>query len=83
VGTAQELLASDTASGFPSAEEAMGSARATIAGWNVQMGPIFVSNSLPYIVRLDQGWSAKAPQGMVKQAITACRAELKRKLNWK
>jgi hypothetical protein len=32
---------------------------------------VWVSNNVPYIQRLENGWSKKAPQGMVKVTITA------------
>lgn len=30
---------------------------------------IWISNNLPYIERLDQGWSSQAPNGFVEQAL--------------
>ncbi len=43
-----------------------------IASYNVQAGGVYViSNSLPYIERLEHGWSKKAPAGMVR--VTAAR----------
>lgn len=34
---------------------------------------IFITNSLPYIMRLEYGWSKQAPNGMVRQAISRFR----------
>ena len=52
--------------------------RAVIAGWREGRGPIFISNSVPYIIPLDQGSSAQAPSGMSALAIQAARATLTR-----
>lgn len=38
--------------------------------------PIYISNSLPYIVRLDNGWSKQAPRGMTQFALQAARLQL-------
>lgn len=46
--------------------------------WRVGAGPIFISNSVPYIGRLDEGYSAQAPTGMSALAIQAARRELGR-----
>jgi len=35
---------------------------------------VFISNNLPYIKRLDEGWSQQAPSGMIEGAITAVKA---------
>lgn len=40
-------------------------------------GIIWLTNNLPYILRLENGWSKKAPQGMVQRAITAVMSGLK------
>lgn len=37
-------------------------------------GAVYISNNLPYIVRLNQGWSAQAPAGFVEIGIAAARA---------
>lgn len=47
-----------------------------IATWRVGGGPIFIANGLPYIERLDTGYSAQAPSGMSAQAVNAARAYL-------
>jgi hypothetical protein len=31
--------------------------------------PVYITNNLPYIVRLNEGWSAQAPAGFVELAI--------------
>lgn len=46
------------------------SALAGIAsGYRLGMGSVFVSNNVPYIVRLNDGSSSQAPAGFVQQAI--------------
>lgn len=37
---------------------------------------VYLSNSLPYIVRLEHGYSKKAPQGMVRMALATVRTKL-------
>lgn len=44
--------------------------------WRLGMGSIFISNSVPYIGRLDKGYSAQAPKGMTLKAIGAARKQL-------
>lgn len=44
-----------------------------ISTWKIGKGPIFISNSVPYIIDLDQGSSAQAPNGMSAAAILAAR----------
>ena len=39
---------------------------------------VFISNPLPYIDRLENGWSKQAPRGMVRQAIAAVTAKYRR-----
>jgi hypothetical protein len=59
-----------------SGNETMAKAHAVVAGWTRLLGPIYYANSLPYIQRLDEGYSAQAPNGMTTGAITAARAQL-------
>lgn len=47
-----------------------------ISTWKIGKGPIFISNSVPYIVDLDRGTSAQAPNGMSAAAILAARKTL-------
>lgn len=37
----------------------------------LRQGPVFISNSVPYVVFLDQGSSAQAPANFVARALTA------------
>lgn len=39
------------------------------AEWNLRRGPIFVSNNVPYIQKLNEGHSPQAPAGFVEAAI--------------
>ena len=56
-----------------------GSAR---AGWQQRNSGtnISVENRVPYIERLERGYSRQAPRGFVKQAITATIAKTNKKL---
>jgi hypothetical protein len=57
---------------------ALAQGKGAIAGWKLRAGPIFITNSLPYIVPLDTGSSSQAPHGMSASAIAAARRELKK-----
>lgn len=43
-------------------------------------GVVYISNSLPYATRLENGWSQKAPYGMVKVSVTQFESAVKRAL---
>lgn len=45
----------------------------TIQKYNLNKGSIFISNNLPYIGRLENGYSRQAPEGMSKQAVASAR----------
>ena len=45
------------------------SAVSGLFNYNVTQGAIFITNNVPYIVRLNEGSSQKAPAGFVQQAI--------------
>jgi hypothetical protein len=49
----------------------------TINRWNIGAGTIYITNSLPYIIPLDEGSSKKRPEGMSKGAIQAAQEQLK------
>lgn len=51
-------------------QAAIDAARAVIAGYTIASNPaIFISNNLPYIGRLNDGWSSQAPANFVEQAV--------------
>ncbi len=60
--------------GQANAASALSQAASVIQNW--KSGTIFISNSLPYIGRLEDGYSAQAPNGMVTDAYNAAREEL-------
>ncbi len=60
--------------GQANAASAIAQGKSVIEGWT--KGTIFISNSLPYIGKLEDGWSQQAPDGMVTRAYDAARAEL-------
>jgi hypothetical protein len=70
----------DTSGPYETEDKAGGSTiarnQATIKGWKRKQGAIYLTNSLPYIQRLDDGYSAQAPNGMSKAAIQAAQAQL-------
>lgn len=52
-------------------------AQGIIDSWKLDAGTIFISNSVPYIVPLEEGHSKQAPTGMMQHGIAAARAELR------
>lgn len=75
VGAPEELI---TGQLDPSGADAMAQAQSVIERWQLGRGPIFLSNSLPYIQRLDDGYSQQAPTGMTRFGIDAARSVLQR-----
>lgn len=50
----------------------------TIKSWNAMMGPLLISNAVPYIFDLDSGTSGQARQGMTLFGIMAAQARLRK-----
>lgn len=48
--------------------ESLRQGRTVIGQWTISRGAIYITNNLPYIARLEDGYSAQAPAGMVNQA---------------
>jgi hypothetical protein len=63
-------------SNFPGPSEALAQGQMTIGKWKLGSGVIFIANSLPYIQRLEDGYSAQAPSGMVQFAMKAAIEQL-------
>lgn len=61
---------------FPDPSAAQSEAQAAIAPWRLGDGAIFIANSLPYIMPLENGSSAQAPNGMVQHAMLAARQQV-------
>lgn len=40
-----------------------------VTGYTLEKGPVFISNNVPYIRKLNDGWSKQAPAGFVQAAI--------------
>ena len=40
-----------------------------LAGYRRGMGPVYVTNNVPYIEKLNRGWSAQAPAAFVEAQI--------------
>lgn len=58
----------------PTGQAALAQAQAVVGGYRLEMGPLFISNNVPYIGALDNGHSKQAPHGMTAQALAAGRA---------
>lgn len=46
-------------------------AQSAIDAYDVSLGDLFITNNVPYIERLENGWSAQAPSGMLAGAVQA------------
>jgi hypothetical protein len=62
----------------PSGASTISEGRQVIGSWKVGAGPIYIANSVPYIIPLDEGSSAQAPNGMSGLAVQAARSQLVR-----
>jgi hypothetical protein len=58
------------------ASAAMAQGSSAINTWKSGEGSIYITNNVPYIVPLDEGSSAQAPNGMSAAAVQAARKEL-------
>lgn len=56
-------------SGTIGSPEAVSQAPSTIGSYTLGQGSVFITNNVPYIVRLANGYSAKAPAGWVERSI--------------
>lgn len=50
-----------------------------VIGWNFGQGPIYDTNNVPYIRRLNEGSSTQAPEGFVEATIQAKLKKFNRK----
>lgn len=66
---ASEPTGSKTSVG--SAEAALQGGLGSVLGYKLFNGPVFITNNVPYIIRLNDGSSGQAPRGFVQAAITA------------
>jgi hypothetical protein len=75
INSVDELITEKTDKGGAGA---IAAGKAVIESWYLGAGPIFISNSVPYIIPLEEGHSKQAPAGMSKFALAAARAQLVR-----
>lgn len=52
-------------------ESAADSGQSEVADWKIQDGPIYITNNVPYIGRLNGGSSKQAPAGFVESTVQA------------
>lgn len=50
-----------------------------VVGYQLRQGPIYITNNVPYIQRLNEGYSQQAPAGFVQAAIERGVGEARRK----
>lgn len=65
----------------PSGGVTMAKGQATIRAWVPSSGrPIFLTNNLPYAMRIEYGWSTQAPSGIVRTTLREYGSMLQRAL---
>lgn len=64
--------------GEAAAQKALAQAAPVIGAWKPGLGPIYITNGVPYIIPLEEGSSRQAPQGMISQGIAAARIAVRR-----
>lgn len=53
---------------------------ARMLGYKARQGPVHITNNVPYIMRLNEGWSRQAPSGFIQAAVAkAVRVDLGRR----
>ena len=53
----------------PAAAAKQAAGQAQVAGYKLERGRVFISNNVPYILRLNDGYSKQAPRGFVQNAV--------------
>lgn len=69
IGAAPAGTVEYSGGGSGAAGYAIGAAQNVVTTYKGQPGGIWLANNLPYIQRLNEGWSAQAPAKFVEQAI--------------
>mgnify|MGYP003629484545 CR=1 FL=1 len=59
------------------AEAAQQASLGSVLGYKLRSGPVFISNNVPYILRLNDGSSKQAPAGFVQRAIQLAVTQLR------
>jgi hypothetical protein len=62
---------SGTKESVSSAEASLQAGLGSLLGYKLLLGPVFITNNVPYILKLNDGHSQQAPSGFVQAAITA------------
>lgn len=69
IGSAPAGTVEYSGGGSSAASYSIGAAHSVVTTYRGQPGGIWLVNNLPYIQRLNEGWSAQAPAKFVEQAI--------------
>lgn len=69
IGSAPAGTVEYSGGGSSAANYSIGAAHSVVTTYRGQPGGIWLVNNLPYIQRLNEGWSAQAPAKFVEQAI--------------
>ena len=57
--------------GDAAAQKALSQGAVIIASYRLGLGPVYISNGVPYILALEQGSSRQAPSGMLAQGLAS------------
>lgn len=77
IGSAPAGTVEYSGGGSSAAGYAIGAAQNVVTTYKGQPGGIWLVNNLPYIQRLNEGWSAQAPAKFVEQAIDTAISAIK------
>lgn len=69
IGSAPVGTVEYSGGGSGAASYSIGAARSAVTTYKGQPGGIWLVNNLPYIQRLNEGWSAQAPAKFIEQAL--------------
>lgn len=47
-----------------------------LSKYDLSQGDLFIANGLPYIIKLNEGWSQQAPAGFIQKAVQRITAEI-------
>lgn len=71
LGNADDIDEAARRAAVPAQSARQQTATAALFAYQVERGPLFISNNVPYIVALNEGSSDQAPSGFVQESILA------------
>ncbi len=71
MGGEPAMTPSGTKESVGTAEASLAAGVGSLLNYKLLIGPVFITNNVPYILKLNDGHSGQAPKGFVQAAITA------------